>query len=123
MNPGDAGTNSEMADSLMPGADPTAGRAPRLLRMAAANRTAGPQGSKDTLKRREAEAFLLLEPGHRVVVLDHETGHVWHGSVDTPFPELGFVWVFAELGERKLVDIALHTVWCPDALPARGREG
>ena len=69
---------------------------------------------KDSLTGCEVETFLSLEPGHRIVALDHETGEVRRGWVDAPFPQHGFVWVFTELGERKLLDIALHTVWRPD---------
>lgn len=123
MNQDDFSTTSEMADSLRSGACPAAGSTPCSLREAAAKRTAGRKGPKDTLTRCEAEAFLLLAPGHRVVVLDQETGHFWHGTVDAPFPEQGFVWVFTELGERKMLDITRHTLWRPAALPACGREG
>lgn len=30
------------------------------------------------------------------------------------FPEHGFVWVITDVGERKLLDIGVHTVWRPD---------
>jgi hypothetical protein len=30
------------------------------------------------------------------------------------FPEHGFVWVITDFGERKLLDIGVHTLWRPD---------
>lgn len=101
--------------SWMPGACSTAGQTLCSLRKTAANVAAGRIGPKDSLTRCEVEAFLLLAPGHRVAALDHETGEIRRGSVDAVFPEHGLVWVVTDLGERKLLDIALHTVWPTDA--------
>lgn len=106
--------------SLMSGACPTSGQTRCSLQEAAAILAGGRKGPKDSLSRCEVDAFVLLAPGHRVVVLDHETGEVRRGSVDAPFPEHGFVWVFTELGERKLFDVAQHTVWQPDTRPVCG---
>jgi len=108
------GISGETTDSLMLVACPAAGQAPCSLRKAAAKFASERKGPKDNLTGCEVEAFLLLAPGLRVVVLDHETGEVWRGSVDETFPQQGFVWVFTDLGERKLFDIALHTVWRSD---------
>lgn len=120
MNHDNSDTAGGTTDSLMPGACPAAGQAPCPLRFAAAKLAAGRKAPKDSLTRCEVDAFLLLAAGHPVVVLDHETGEVWRGSVDAPFPEHGFVWVYTDLGERKLFDIALHTVWQPGTSPVCG---
>jgi hypothetical protein len=94
----------------MPGGCLSAGQATCSLRNAVANVRAGRNWSKDSLSRCEVEALLLLASGHRIVVLDTKAGEVWHGSVDRPFPQHGFVWVLTDLGERKFLDIVLHTV-------------
>jgi hypothetical protein len=114
MNHDNGGIAGETAGSLMLGACPTGGQATCSLRKAAANLAAGLNGPKDSLTRCEVEAFLLLAPGHRIMVLDHQTGEVRRGLVDATFPERGFVWAVTDLGERKLLDIALHSVWQPD---------
>lgn len=79
-------------------------------------------GPKNSLTRCEAEAFLSLTSGHQVIVLDNETGEVWRGSVDMPLPEQGFLWVVTDLSERKLHDIALHSVWRPNTRQFCSRE-
>lgn len=84
------------------------------LRTAAADMKARRPGSKTSLSRCEVEAFLSLARGHSVAVRDHETGELWRGSVDVTFPEQGFVWVLMDFGERKLLDIGVHTVWRSD---------
>lgn len=122
MNHDNFGTSGATTDSFMPGACPTAGQMPCSLRKASAYLAAGRIGPKDALTRCEADAFLLLAPGHRVVVLDHETGDVWRGAVDAPFPQHGFVWVFTDLGERKVFDIALHTIWRSDTRQSCGSQ-
>ena len=69
---------------------------------------------------------MSLARGHRITVRDHETGALWRGWVDMPFPEHGFVWVITDVGERKLLDIGVHTVWRPDqsgACSSVRREG
>ncbi|WP_223988140.1 hypothetical protein [Arthrobacter sp. NicSoilB8] len=114
MNQDNGGIAGETTVSLMLGACLTDGQIKCSLRKASANLAAGRNGPKDSLTTCEVEAFLLLAPGHRIVALDHETGEVWRGSVDVPFPEHGLVWVVTDLGERKLLDIAMHTVWRPD---------
>ncbi|MFK4298785.1 hypothetical protein ABH924_003958 [Arthrobacter sp. GAS37] len=110
-----AGVSGESTVNVVLGACPTAGQATCWLPKPVANLASGRNGSKDSLTRCEVEAYLSLAPGHRITVLDHETGEVWRGWVDVPFPQHGFVWVFTDLGERKLLDIGLHTVWRSDA--------
>lgn len=92
------------------------------LRKATARAASGGRGAKDSLAKCEIEGFLSLAHGHRVAVNDHETGECWRGSVDLTFPEHGFVWVFTDLGERKLLDIGIHTIWRLDMPWACGDE-
>lgn len=106
----------------MPSVCPAAGHAFCSLRTAAEKLAAGRKGPKESLTRCEVDAFLLLAPGHRVVVLDHDTGEVRHGAVDEPFPQHGFVWLVTDLGERKVFDIALHTIWPQDASQVCGSK-
>lgn len=114
MNQDNGGIASETTVGLMPGACAADGQAACSLRKTAANLAAARNGPKDSLSSCEVEAFLLLAPRDRVFVLNHETGETWCGTVDTPFPERGFVWVVADFGQRKPLDIALHTVWRRD---------
>lgn len=58
----------------------------------------------------ELEILLLLSPGDAIEAKDKRTGHSWHGTVDTVAPALGKLWMFAELGERKLVDTEVHEI-------------
>lgn len=84
------------------------------LRAAAVDVTSRRNGSKDLLTACEIAMFLSLARGHRIAVRDHETGALWRGCVDLTFPDHGFVWVITDYGERKLLDISVHTVWRPD---------
>ncbi|MBT2554168.1 hypothetical protein [Arthrobacter sp. ISL-5] len=84
------------------------------LRAAAVEAVPGRNGLKESLTACEIDIFLSLARGHRIVVRDHETGALWRGSVDMTFPEHGFVWVITDFGERKLLDIGVHTLWRPD---------
>jgi hypothetical protein len=84
------------------------------LRAAALDTGSGRNGVKDSLTACEIEIFLSLVRGDRVAVRDHETGALWHGWVDVPFPDHGFVWVITDVGERQLLDIGVHTVWRPE---------
>ena len=77
-------------------------------------------GWKKSLTECEIKIFLSLAPGHHIAVKDHETGGLWHGHVDMTFPEQGFVWSITNFGERKLLDIGVHTVWRPDEPEACG---
>lgn len=58
----------------------------------------------------ELELLVLLCPGDAIEVTDKRTGHRWQGTVDLVAPGLGKLWMFAELGERKLIDIEAHTI-------------
>lgn len=69
---------------------------------------------EESLTECEIEVFLSLSPGDPVAVRDHETGALWRGRVDMTFPDHGFVWVITDVGERKLLDIGVHTVGRPE---------
>ncbi|WP_426226705.1 hypothetical protein [Pseudarthrobacter sp. DSP2-3-2b1] len=58
----------------------------------------------------ELEILLLLSPGDSVEARDRQTSHRWRGTVDIVAPEQGKFWMFAELGERKLIDAQVHTI-------------
>lgn len=58
----------------------------------------------------ELELLLLLSPGDAIEARDKLTGHSWHGTVEIVAPGLGKLWMFAELGERKLIDTEVHTI-------------
>lgn len=123
MNLASRGTSRETPDSVLQSVCPTAGRATCSLRTSAIDVVSRRNGSKNSLTGCEVESFLSLSHGHRVTVRDHETGELWRGSVDLTFPEHGFVWVFTNLGERKLLDIAVHTVWRSDTSRACDSDG
>ena len=91
------------------------------LRTAALDIASRRNGSKDSLTVCEIEIFLSLAPGHRIAVRDHVTGVCWRGSVELTFPEHGFLWAITDFGERKLLDISVHTVWQPDESEVCGR--
>ena len=99
---------------------PAARRAGCSLRTAALNAAPGRNGLKESLTECETNIFLSLAPGHLIAVRDHETGAVWGGWVDMTFPEHGFVWVITDVGERKLLDIGVHTIWRPEESGACG---
>ena len=84
------------------------------LRAAAVDVLPRRNGLKESLTRCEIEVFLSLARGDRIAVRDHETGALWRGCVDLTFPDHGFVWVITDYGERKLLDICVHTIWRPD---------
>jgi hypothetical protein len=65
----------------------------------------------------ELEILLLLSPGDKIESQDKRTGHRWNGTVDIIAPEQGKLWMYAELGERKLVDTETHTISKPAHLP------
>ncbi len=96
------------------------GRSVCTLRTAALNAASRRKESKDSLSECEINLFLSLDRGHRIAVKDHETGAFWLGSVDMTFPEHGFVWAITDFGERKLLDISMHTVWRPAEFRACG---
>lgn len=99
---------------------PAGRRAGCSLRTAAFGAGPGKNGLKESLTECEIEIFLSLARGHRIAARDHETGALWRGRVDMSFPDHGFVWVITDVGERKLLDIGVHTVWLPDQSGACG---
>ena len=112
MIPGSSGLPGMPSDGMR-SACSTSERDTCSLRKAAVGAASWRNGAKDSLTRCEVEVFLSLAPGHGIAVRDNETGEFWNGSIDVTFPEQGFVWAFTELGERKLLDISVHTVWQP----------
>jgi hypothetical protein len=58
----------------------------------------------------ECEFVVLLSPGDVIEVTDRWTGHRWHGTIDIIAPEHGTLWMYAELGERKLIDTETHII-------------
>lgn len=108
------GASGRAPGSVWQGAGPSAQRVTCSLRTTAADMKPRRHGSKNWLTRCEVESFLSLASGLSVAVRDHETGELWRGSVDVTFPEHGFVWVLTDFGERKLLDIGVHTVWRAD---------
>lgn len=65
----------------------------------------------------ELELLLLLSPGDAIEAQDKRTGHRWHGTVDIVAPDQGKLWMYAELGERKLVDTDVHDISRPTDRP------
>lgn len=64
----------------------------------------------------ELKVLRSLQTGDEIEVSNHDTGDYWRGTVDLTFSESGFVWIFTHLGERKLVDMSIHTVWLKDTV-------
>lgn len=100
---------------------PAALRAGCPLGTAAVDLASGRDGLKVSLTECEIGIFLSLAPGHRVAVRNHDAGALWRGWVDVTFPDQGFVWVITDVGERKLFDIRVHTVWRAEQSGACGR--
>lgn len=123
MSHGRSGGSSESTGGVSQSACAPSDLAACSLRRAAVDVAWRRNGSKNSLTRCEIEDFLSLARGQRVAVKDHETGELWRGSVDTTFPDRGYVWVFTDLGERKLLDISVHTVWRPNKPRACGNVG
>lgn len=118
MTEGSNGMSGASPSRVLQGACPSVQGVKCSLRTAAVDMASRRNGSKNSLTRCEVESFLSLARGHSVCVRNHETGELWRGSVDVTFPEQGFVWVLTALGERKLLDIGMHTVWRLDTLRA-----
>lgn len=110
MNHGNGGITKAPAGAVEPSVCPATGRDSCSLREVAAGSASARSGGKNFTSRCEIEVLLSLAPGHRIAVGD-DIGHFWRATVDVTFPEYAFVWVFTDLGERKLIDIAIHTVW------------
>lgn len=120
MSEGQRGIAGAPASSVFNMLCPAALRAGCSLRTAALDAGSGRSGLKESLTECEIETFLSMARGHRIAVRDHETGALWRGRVDMTFPDHGFVWVITDVGERKLLDINVHTVWRPDQSGACG---
>jgi hypothetical protein len=58
----------------------------------------------------ESELLLLLAPGDAIEAKDHTTGQRWHGTVDIVAPDQRKLWMYAELGERKLIDTDNYSI-------------
>lgn len=102
MSEGQGGVSGAPAGSVYNMVCPAARQAGCSLRTAALNVMQGGNGLKESLTECEIGALLSLTRGHRIAVRDHETGALWSGLVDMPFPEHGFVWVITDVGERKV---------------------
>jgi hypothetical protein len=70
------------------------------------------------MSRDELELLLLLSPGDAIEARDRRNRKRWQGTVDITAPGLGKLWMFAELGERKLIDTESHIVSKPDHCPS-----
>jgi hypothetical protein len=58
----------------------------------------------------ELELLLLLSTGDAIEVRDKRLGWRRQGTVDITAPGLGKLWMFAELGERQLIDTDTHVI-------------
>ena len=58
----------------------------------------------------DLELLQGLAPGDKIEAHEPHTGHLWRGAIDIVIPEQGKLWIYAELGERKLIDTQVHTV-------------
>jgi len=56
------------------------------------------------------EACFCSPPGIGSKRKDKRTGRRWRGTVDVVAPELGKLWIYAELGERKLIDMEVRNI-------------
>lgn len=66
----------------------------------------------DTQAKSEVERLLSsLVQGQDIAFIESQTGHLQKGVVDMAHPKFGLLWVLRELGERKLLDSAIHTFW------------
>jgi hypothetical protein len=58
----------------------------------------------------ESELLLLLAPGDAIEAKDQTTGQRWHGTVDIVAPDNRKLWMYAELGERKLLETDNYSI-------------
>jgi hypothetical protein len=58
----------------------------------------------------ELELPLPLSAGDMIAAQDKRTGHRRHGTGDIVASEQGRLWMYAELGERKLIDADEHDI-------------
>ncbi|MDP9987425.1 hypothetical protein J2S98_002592 [Arthrobacter oryzae] len=61
----------------------------------------------------ESELLILLAPGDAIETKDRISGQTWHGTVDMVAADLGCLWIYAELGERKLINTDNHSITRP----------
>lgn len=54
--------------------------------------------------------LLRLSPGELIEATDDSTGQRWQGTVDVVAPKQGRLWMYTDLGERKLFDADMHTI-------------
>lgn len=54
-------------------------------------------------------AWFSLVPGTLIDVCD-ASGRRWSGTVELTHHERGLVWIYDQLGERKILDIHVHRV-------------
>lgn len=72
----------------------------------------------DAQAKGEVERLLTsLVQGQGIAFVESQGGHLQKGVVDMAFPKFGLLWVLGELGERKLLDGAIHTFWSLDKPP------
>lgn len=58
----------------------------------------------------EAELLMGLSPGDELVAGDKRSGQRWRGIVDVVAPGQGKLWMYVELGERKMIDTEIHQI-------------
>ncbi len=63
----------------------------------------------ETQTRTHSATWLSLVPGTRVDACD-ASGRRWSGTIEVTHHELGLVWICDHLGERKILDIHVHTL-------------
>lgn len=54
-------------------------------------------------------AIAELVQGDHIEAWDR-TGARWQGTADVVDPHLGFIWIYTQLGERKLLDAREHVI-------------
>lgn len=114
--PGDVASPVTWSSDLVPGQCPAVGQAACSIRKTAFKAATGRRAIKHPLTGCEIGVFLSLAPGEPIVASNHDTGEYWDGHVDITSPNRGIAWIFTQLGERKLVDISIHTIWRPDEI-------
>lgn len=72
----------------------------------------------DAQTKTEVERLLSsLVQGQGIAFSESKGGHVQEGVVDLAFPKFGLLWILGQLGERKLLDSAIHMFWPLDKPP------
>ena len=67
-------------------------------------------GATTQLSWGEPRLLSLLSSGDEVEAEDKRTGQLWRGIVDVIASEQGKLWMYVELGERKLFDTDAHRI-------------